>query len=491
MPVVASVVVTILMQWAIQVLVPTTAYVYRLFRPPGEGGWMMSLVPAVIVFLLVWTLTDLVQKHRAGSKNENDLAHRNIKQLPNLIAQEPLSVLVARLLTMDTTRSVARRILWLLHYLETNADAQRTHELLRHQSDLDADTAAARYRTVKLFIWAMPILGFVGTVLGISLAVGGFSEFLTGSVNVDEIDSVTAELGKVAGGLSFAFDTTLLGLLAGLIANITASGVQKRDERFLTALDELGLSIVANSQAPGALALSSQAIAQGDPGETFDHMMQTRLEQLSAQMDSFTEAVQIGLDGFLDQWSKLPPEVERVAAELGGLREHLATATANTDEMISGTRLLIEGLDETSSRMSAGLTESIGSVSRTVETLGENVEAVAEALARTMAGLSDRVTSSESHLASGLASLEDTLDRTNQQSAASAASQASVERAVRQLAESVTDFGERLLEFKDAQSALAPVLNRLAGPLELRLVSAPVPELGASGTDTKPVEANE
>ena len=86
----------------------------------------------------------------------------------------------------------------------TLVDSQRAHELLRHQSDLDVDTAASGYRTVKLFIWAMPILGFIGTVVGISLAVGGFSDFLTAGVSIDEIDSVTAKLGEVAGGLSSA-----------------------------------------------------------------------------------------------------------------------------------------------------------------------------------------------------------------------------------------------------------------------------------------------
>ena len=94
--------------------------------------------------------------------------------------------------------------------------------------------AVAGYRTVKLFIWAMPILGFIGTVLGISLAVGGFSDFLTTNVSIDQVDEVTAQLGEVASGLSFAFDTTLLGLLGGLIASVASSGVQAREERGLT-----------------------------------------------------------------------------------------------------------------------------------------------------------------------------------------------------------------------------------------------------------------
>ena len=50
-------------------------------------------------------------------------------------------------------------------------------------------------------------------------------------------------------------------------------------------------------------------------------MMHTRLEELSTQMDQFTQSVRSGLDGFLSEWAKLPPEVEKVAADLTGLRQ--------------------------------------------------------------------------------------------------------------------------------------------------------------------------
>ena len=164
------------------------------------------------------------------------------------------------------------------------------------QSDLDADTAAAGYRTSKLFIWAMPILGFVGTVLGISLAVGGFSEFLTTNLNIEDVSRVTSELGNVASGLSFAFDTTLLGLLAGLVANVMSSIVQKRDERFFTRLDELGLSIVANRQdAAPAEAEAVRAPTVHNP--QFEEAMRARLEEDDAL---------VGLS-FFAQWAVIDP----------------------------------------------------------------------------------------------------------------------------------------------------------------------------------------
>ena len=392
-PVLAALVFTTLLQILINGVAPTS-YLFRLFRPPG--GWIMSLVPGIIVFILVWTLVDLAMKHADGRANESDLERREIRQLPSLIATEPIPSIQRRILAMDhPDRPVARRLLWLLYYLEHNSDAQRTHELLRHQADLDADTAAAGYRTAKLFIWAMPILGFVGTVLGISLAVGGFSTFLTSDLAIDDVGMVTAELGNVASGLSFAFDTTLLGLLAGLVANVVSSGVQKRDERFFTRLEELGLSIVANSRpaAPKPTAVEAAPQPLGDP--RFEAAMQARLEEIGALVDR--------------------------------------------------TRAVMQGLSETSARMNAGLTESMESVRQTVDELAGGMQGVSEELSGSMKRVSDAL-------------------------AADVASQAKVEQAVDQLAASLTTFGQGLAELREEQRILGPVLAKLAGPLELRLV---------------------
>lgn len=391
MPALVALVLSLVMQWLVGSVIPAEAYLHRLFRP--EGGWVMSLVPGLIAFVLIWTLTDLFLKFRVGRVTDRDLRRPDIVQLPQLVSREPASATLQRLRTWDRAslaRPVGRRILWVVHHLNAT-EAQRAHELLRHQSDLDADSAASAYRTVKLFIWAMPILGFIGTVLGISLAVGGFSEFLGTSVSIDEIDRVTEELGNVASGLSFAFDTTLLGLLAGLVASVVSSSVEKREERMLTQLDELGLRILESASPPALTAPDATPVARPatEAGAEFDEMMQNRLRDLSTQMDTFTRSVQSGLDGFLVEWAKLPPEIEKVTADLVGLRQHLSSAAGSTDRLISETSTLMEGLAEVSSRIGTELEESIGSVGQTVEGLENNLEGISGGLGGYMARMEE------------------------------------------------------------------------------------------------------
>lgn len=388
-PILVALVLSIVMQQMLSTTISGDSYLYRLFRP--EGGWFMAIVPGLIAFIFIWSVTDLILKLRLALANERDIERTEVKQLPALVAQEPSRVTLQRLRSWDRgllSRPVGRRLLWLLRHLDT-VDAQRAHELVRHQSDLDADSAASGYRAVKLFIWAMPILGFIGTVLGISLAVGGFSEFLTTNVSIDEIDAVTAQLGEVASGLSFAFDTTLLGLLAGLVANVTSSAVQGREERFITELEELGLRIMA--EAPSRQALTTgdaEADADRKLHEEIDGVVRAHLDEISSGMDEFTYTVRRGL----------------------------------------------QSLNEASAKISRGMESSIQSVNETMEAMGDHMKDTNETLVREMQA---------------------------------------IEEAHRRLATTL--------------SALTPVLDRLAGPMEVKLmpkeITPPPMRGGMSGGD--------
>jgi len=464
-PALVALVLSLALQQIISFVVPAEAYVHRLFRP--QGGWIMGVVPALIAFAFIWTIADLFLKYRVARVNEADLERSDVHQLPNLVRQEPTSAVLQRLRAWPIAvlaRPVGRRVVWLLQHLDT-VDAQRAHELTRHQSDLESDTAASGYRTVRLFIWAMPILGFIGTVLGISLAVGGFSDFLTTNVSIDEIDRVTAELGNVASGLSFAFDTTLLGLLGGLVASVVSSAVQSKEERFLTRLEELSLRMMESARPAGAAV--GRGAAGAAVGAEFDQMMRTRLQELTTQMQQFTRAVQSGLDGFLAEWGKLPPEVERVAADLGGLREHLSSAAKSTDKLILETRLLLEGLNEASTHMGSRLTTSIGSIGQTVDGLGSSLGGISETLETNLTGLSQQVQSSEGHLRSGLSSLQEAIERSRRNDGAT-------QDALERLSASISELGGTLSEFSETQGAMTPVLRQLSGPLELRLMPTPI-----------------
>ena len=107
--------------------------------------------------------------------------------------------------------------------------------MLKSQSEIDATMVDSSYVLIKVFIWAIPILGFIGTVLGISEAVSSFGGEMGAAADIEVIKE---QLGQVTGGLSEAFDTTLVSLIFSLFVMFPTSVMQKNEEDLLNKVDE-------------------------------------------------------------------------------------------------------------------------------------------------------------------------------------------------------------------------------------------------------------
>lgn len=103
-------------------------------------------------------------------------------------------------------------------------------QILTTQAANDEDRMVSSYSLTKGFIWGTPVLGFIGTVLGLSQAIGGFGGVLTKS---QEVADITSALKNVTAGLSVAFDTTLVGLVAALVLQFLLTMLMKKEEDFL------------------------------------------------------------------------------------------------------------------------------------------------------------------------------------------------------------------------------------------------------------------
>jgi biopolymer transport protein ExbB/TolQ len=100
----------------------------------------------------------------------------------------------------------------------------------------DEESTRRAYSLVRTFVWALPVLGLIGTVLGIAFAVGGFASFLGG--RVDDVEAIKKSLVGVTGGLSFAFLLTLLGLATSLVLMLLASSLETREERLYQTIQQ-------------------------------------------------------------------------------------------------------------------------------------------------------------------------------------------------------------------------------------------------------------
>jgi len=71
-------------------------------------------------------------------------------------------------------------------------------------AELEAEAVPLSYMS-----WILPVSGFIGTVIGVSLAIAPLGALIDATGGID-----SAAIGEVLSGLNLAFDTTLFGLLA-------------------------------------------------------------------------------------------------------------------------------------------------------------------------------------------------------------------------------------------------------------------------------------
>jgi biopolymer transport protein ExbB/TolQ len=127
---------------------------------------------------------------------------------------------------------MVNRIRKSLELFEVKQNVGDVTNMLSSQSDIDSMRIGGSYALLKAFLWAIPILGFIGTVIGLSHAISGMN--FAGMADLKEI---TATLGNVTGGLGTAFDATLLGLVFALALNFPLNGMMKSEDDCLNDID--------------------------------------------------------------------------------------------------------------------------------------------------------------------------------------------------------------------------------------------------------------
>lgn len=108
-------------------------------------------------------------------------------------------------------------------------------DILRSQGEQDESSMETSFSLVQGFVWAIPVLGFIGTVLGLSESIAAFSGVLGAAEEVSEISSA---LRGVTAGLATAFETTLAALVAALVIQLFLTMLKKGEEEFLDDCSE-------------------------------------------------------------------------------------------------------------------------------------------------------------------------------------------------------------------------------------------------------------
>lgn len=127
-----------------------------------------------------------------------------------------------------------RKALEFFYVRQNNPDVV---QMITSQSEIDAAKVGSSYAMVKVFLWAIPIMGFIGTVLGIGAAIGGFGAVF-GAGEGGDMSEIKEPLLAVLSSMGVAFDTTLLALVFSILLSFPASALQNQEDDLVTDVDE-------------------------------------------------------------------------------------------------------------------------------------------------------------------------------------------------------------------------------------------------------------
>ena len=212
---------------------------WRMDTYIGGLFWDRGPIQFAETLCFTWSLSILVFKWRKLSMQRDSML---FDLLPSDISKQitPKSVdrfvkHIRGLPVRSGESFLVNRVLRGLEHFRVLRNSSEVADRMMTQSDIDANSVDSSYAHIKVFVWAIPILGFIGTVRGIGIAVASFSSTMN---NLNDMSALQESFNEVTAGLSTAFDTTLLALVLSVLIMFPMTVLRKSELDLLNWVDE-------------------------------------------------------------------------------------------------------------------------------------------------------------------------------------------------------------------------------------------------------------
>ena len=278
----------------------------------------------------------------------NAMGAETVREVPGL-----LKVLKSSTVSISDNYLV-RRLREALEFVQRKGTADNLEQQLRHLEETDLARMHQSYALTRIIASTIPILGFLGTVIGITLAIAKLN--LSG-------EAVDQSLPAVVGGLSVAFDTTALALSLSTVLLFAKFCVERIELRLLASVDAK-----ANEQLIGRF---QQYGTENDPAVASISMMCDRLlETVESGFAKQSGLIRTSLEETSQFNSELLEKTGEQCAEI------LSSTASSLDEAISGA--VVTGLERHAATLNEGvksLAEDLqGTLVRHAELLNEGLD---------------------------------------------------------------------------------------------------------------------
>jgi biopolymer transport protein ExbB/TolQ len=299
---------------------------------------------------------------------------------------------LAQLPTRVRNSYLGRRLIDALEAVKNRGSAENLPEELKYLSDMAGGQAQESYALVRIVIWATPMLGFLGTVVGITDALGDLGRELGGSEGGGSLN--TAMQGLLA-GLYVAFDTTAIALCFSIVLMFIQFMLDRGESQLLSSVDRLasdelggrfetvGLSSDPNVQimqrlSQGMLRTTEQLVEK--QAELWQRSMAAAHAQWQTVSQKSTEQMQGALTAALSQ------SLGQFATQLGQTEqtstEQLAARWEQWQTVLSQNARILHAQQQELVKQGELMTQAVrvaGDVVQLETALNENLSALAGA----------------------------------------------------------------------------------------------------------------
>ena len=259
-----------------------------------------------------------------------------------------------------------RRLRSALEHVRGQGSAETLNDELKYLSDIDASRLHAGFGLFRVILWAIPILGFLGTVVGITMAL-----------NSVDLKSPDQSMLQVLNGLGLKFNTTAVALSMSMVLMFVYFFVDRSANGLLEQVDR---------RVEEELAGRFQRISSGTDGQlvAVRRMAESMIQAADRLVQRQTELWQASMETAASRWANMAKVGgEQLQTWLAGalsesLKTHAQHLTAAEQASIQANRQHWEKILQTQAHGAQNMATLQATVTRQVEVFEQTVAAVGE-----------------------------------------------------------------------------------------------------------------
>ncbi|HZU38882.1 MAG TPA: MotA/TolQ/ExbB proton channel family protein [Gemmataceae bacterium] len=236
---------------------------------------------------------------------------------------------------------LVQRLNNVLDFLGKRGSANDLDDQLRALTENDVIAHEGSFALTRFITWAIPILGFLGTVLGITASIAGVTP-----------ESLEKNLNQVTDGLALAFDATALGLALTMVVMFCSFLVERAEQSVLERVDryveqelahrfersetEGGDFVAVLRQNTNVLVKATGELVERQAAvwaQALEQAERRRLEAEERQQKRTTAALEAALEKTLEAYNRRLAGLEKqVVDQSASLVERMAALSASARE---------------------------------------------------------------------------------------------------------------------------------------------------------------